>query len=436
MQTRFRNHDDIALSPARSAALAIASAGLDAIDTTAVMERSLQRDQHMVYVGDDSYDLSGFDNVYVIGIGKCALEAARYAETVLADVLTDGVVISVGGSSGDLNTLRYFEGTHPMPSEQNVEAAQAVIETLQATTERDVVICLISGGGSTLLCLPEEGSTCIEEEAMISTLYEKGAPIQEINTLRKHTSLARGGHLAAYAYPATVTSLIFSDIPGGDITHVASGPTIKDETTVADADHILEKYDLLNTCQLDHCGLVETPKEEKYFDRVANYCVVSNIDALEAMKRMAQEYGLSACICSSCLTGEARDVGQEVVQEAVTSTAYGARLYGGETTVTVHGDGKGGRNQELALAALEHITSDTLIMTLASDGRDNSDAAGAIADPITRDHASDHEVSIDDHLARNDSYTFFQKTGDALHTGRTGANVADLLIALRTDMIE
>ena len=436
MTYRINNRDKLTTNAPRRAALDIAEAGLAAIDTANVMERVLEGDGDRLTLAGEAYDLSRVNDLYVVGIGKCAAEAGKVLEKKLGGMITDGAVLGVGDHSTDFSALTYFEGTHPMPSERNVEASRTILELLGNTGENDLVIFVISGGGSTLLCLPEEGDTCFTEETVLDTLFQEGAPIQKINTIRKHMSRARGGRLAKEAYPARVVSLIFSDIPGGDIEYVASGPTIRDTSTVEDADRILADYDILRTCKFDHCGLMETPKDEIYFEQVRNICVVSNEDALAAMKEQAHAYSIPACICTSCLEGEARTVGRTVLDELRSDAETGIRLYGGETTVTITGDGVGGRNQECALSALTDIRDNELVLTIASDGRDNTDYAGAIADSITYAHAKQLGLDPEDYLARNDSYHFFEQTGDAVITGRTGSNVSDLLIAICTDMLQ
>src|SRR3989344_3659137 len=431
--SRIKNFDEIAISPARRAALEIAEAALDAVDTRKTVKENIRFENGKLYIKNLSYSLEKTKKIAVVGIGKCAMEAASELENILGDHLYGGIVLDVYESyKCTLQKIECFIGTHPLPSEKNIEATRKIVELLNALGEEDLVIFIISGGGSTLLCLPKGKAGCFDEKLIVVELMRRGANISEINTIRKHLSLARGGYLAKYAYPAQVISLIFSDVPGNDIEFVASGPTVKDTTTVVDADAILVKYGILKACGLAHCGLIETPKEDKYFERVQNILFVSNKSALEAMAAKAHELGYVPTICTDCLTGEAREVGVKVATELRTSSPKSVRLYGGETTVTIKGQGKGGRNQELALGALSAIQAEELIMAFASDGRDNTDASGAICDTIIKEEAARLGLAPNVFLQNNDSYTFFKQTGGHLITGYTGSNVSDLLIALKS----
>ena len=310
------------------------------------------------------------------------------------------------------------------------------MEFLSGRAESDLVIMLISGGGSTLLCLPPPAMTCFDEGVLFAELTAKGAPIQDINTVRKHLSRARGGALAAIAYPAEVVSLIVSDVPGNDLSSIASGPTVLDSSTVADAQAILEAYGVAVSA---HIAFIETPKEQKYFDRVANILFITNQDALSAMLDEAKRHGYAAEIVDKQFAGEARDVGRAVIEKLHTSPSRTALLYAGESTVSLSSGGlapqkpvgEGGRNQELALAVLEYLNPDELILPFASDGHDNTDHAGVIADADTLAHAKEKNLSVTDYLDTHRSYDFFTATNDALITGYIGSNVSDLLIALK-----
>jgi glycerate-2-kinase len=288
---------------------------------------------------------------------------------------------------------------------------------------------LISGGGSTLLCLHDAPMTCLDESTLFGELTEKGATIQDINVVRKHISLARGGALAKAAYPAEVLSLIVSDVPENDIEFIASGPTVMDSSTVEDARALIAKYGVAIPA---HTAFIETPKEQKYFERVTNVLFLTNQDALIAMKDEAEKRGYAATIVDDHFDGEARDTSRIVVEKLHDAPAKSALLYAGESTVTLSPDaGAGGRNQEMALAALGDIRPDELILPFASDGHDNTDFAGAIADETTRAHALAKNVSVEEYLNAHRSYDFFTATGDALQTGYTGSNVSDLILALK-----
>lgn len=429
---KILNAEKLAVNQARRAVLAMAEAGLQAVDTRAATRASIKFEDNRLRVNDQTYSLVGTKRIFLVGVGKCAIEAAAALEEILGPKLFDGIVLGIDdGETSKLKKIKVLLGTHPMPTEKNVAATKAIVAMLDSLTEEDLVIIIVSGGGSTLLCLPEAGASCVEEGLVLKQLFRAGADIRDINTIRKHLSLARGGYLAKYAYPAQVISLIFSDVPGNDIEFIASGPTVKDMTTVQDAKNILAKYGII-TLNGSGRGLIETPKEDKYFQGVQNILLVSNNLALRAMADKAQEFGYAPAICTDHLTGEAREVGIRVLAELKTAAPKSVRLYGGETTVTIKGQGQGGRSQELALVALHSIEPGEVIMAFASDGRDNTDAAGAICDTMIKEQAAKLGLDPNAFLQNNDSYTFFEKTGGHIITGYTGSNVSDLLIALKS----
>ena len=418
-------------TPLRKAVLRIAEAGLLAIDTKTVIENNVKVEGDSVVVGGVPFKTNGKGKVYLVGVGKCSSEAALTIEKILGDKLADGIVLDVREPETIGTKVKYYGGTHPFPSEKNVEVAKEIAEFLKKLGGDDFVIFIISGGGSTLLCLPSEGNTCIEEEVILKQLFAVGATIQEINTIRKHISHARGGGLAKYAYPARSVALIFSDVPGNDLSSIASGPTVKDKTTVEDAAKILAKYKILESCKLTGCGLVETPKEEKYFEKVTNFLAVSNILALEAMKTEAKKLGFEPKIVTDRIEGESREVGEQVIETLHKEPKKTCLLYGGETTVTVDKKGRGGRQGELTLSALRFVEEGELLVAVASDGRDNCEYAGALADTLGRKKAEELKLDIKEHLANHDPAPFFEQTGDYLMTGPTGSNVSDLLIVVK-----
>jgi glycerate-2-kinase len=280
-----------------------------------------------------------------------------------------------------------------------------------------------------LLYLPEDKGSK-EELPIMKTLMDVGATIQEINTIRKHMSLARGGYLAKYAYPARGVALIFSDVPTDNLNFIASGPTIKDQTTVKEAEEVLDKYKVLKTCGIEKCGLIETPKEDKYFVNMRNILIASNSTALEAMRVEAEKLGYATEVRTNRLAGEARDVAKMLLDNLKTAPHKTVYLYGGETTVTVKHDGKGGRNLELALSALRTVQEGQMVLPFDSDGHDNTDYAGAICDTIAGKKAQDLNIDLEQYLSENRSYEFWGKIGDYLMTGETGSNVSDLIITI------
>ncbi|MDO8504727.1 MAG: DUF4147 domain-containing protein [Candidatus Liptonbacteria bacterium] len=426
---KIKNFDSLAVTPLRRAALIIAEAGLEAIDTEKVVRGQVRIEGDTLHIGGEIASLKDIGRIVVITVGKCALDAAVVLEKVLGDRLTRGVALYIG-SYTKLEKIVGIKGTHPFPSEDNVRGATTIVESLGGLSENDLVIFVISGGGSTLLCLPDKGGYA-EEGMILKTLTKEGVTIQEVNVVRKHISLARGGYLAKYAYPARVVSLIFSDVPGDGIQFVASGPTVKDTTTISDAEAILAKYNVLKQCGLEKCGLAETPKEDKYFEKVRNIVAVSNKEALDAMAAKALELGFASSIRDYSLSGEAEAVGLRIAGELNKEAPKTALFYGGETTVTVSGRGRGGRNLELVFSALDQVGEGGLVMSIASDGRDNGEFAGAISDILTKQAVLDKRVDRDAVLKENNEYPTFEEIGHYLVTGDTGSNVSDLIIAIK-----
>jgi len=419
----------------RERLLKIAEAGLQAIDTEKTVSEKVNLHGNELEIGDKVFNLEKMKRIFVAGVGKCSLEAARALEKILESRITDGVVIDI--HKGKLERIKTFSGTHPFPTEENISATKELIKLLEKSGESDLVIFLISGGGSTLLCQPKE-HTCASEAELVKHLFSEGATIKEINTVRKHISLARGGNLAKYAYPSKVVSLIFSDVPGDDLSFVASGPTVPDTTTVRDAEKVLDKYGAWERCGISKKGLVETPKESKIFKRVSNILFISNKTAIKAMAREAKKMGFIPSIQNLSLRGEASKVGEEITKKLHRFSKNTVLLYGGETTVALRQDkvlreraGKGGRNQELVLSALRFIGDGEVLAALASDGEDNTDAAGAICDKMTREKTEKRGLKPEEHLKRHSSYDFFAALGDQILTGPTGSNVSDLIIALK-----
>lgn len=426
-ERKIKNFDVLAVNESRRKALTILEAGLEAIDTTQAIKSSISLKGNLLKIQETVFALNDFKRLLFVGVGKCALEAGGAIEDILVEKLTGGIVLDV--HQGRLKKIKTFGGTHPLPSEENEKATKAIINLFQGVTEKDLVLFVVSGGASTLLCQPQN-MTCFEEGKIFDYLTHRGATIKEINTVRKHLSLARGGYLAKYAYPAQVVSLIFSDVIGNDLEFIASGPTVKDTTTVNDAEAVIRRFQVARAIGFDVRSLIETPKEDKYFEKVNNILLVSNQTALQAMIQKSEALGFSSSrICTDRLAGEARAVGETIVRELDNSPDNAVLLYGGETTVVISGSGRGGRNQELALSALRFFTDNELVIAVDSDGLDNGPHAGAICDKITKEKA--RGLDPNGFLAKNDSYDFFEKIGDYVMTGDTGSNVADIILAMK-----
>ncbi len=431
-----KNTKQLSRTPERAVALALLEAGLTAIATKEVIDRAItiERD-HIVCTGCDNKKImiahESYKRLFVVAIGKCSIDASLSLERIFGKNIHKGIAVDVRDEPAGLHTIALRVGTHPYPSTQNIEYSKEIISLLEETNEDDLVLFIISGGASTLLCHPEN-HTCEDERVVVEELFKAGATIQELNTVRKHLSLVRGGNLAKAAYPARSLSLIFSDVVGDELSCIASGPTLRDTTTKEDAARIFEKYNLQEACNVAYVNLVDTPKEEKYFEKAEHLLVVSNTVLLRAMAARAHELGYTAEICTHCLYGEARDVGKAIAERLHSTKPKHILLFGGESTVTINGTGSGGRNQELALAALMHIRDGETILACATDGKDNSPVAGAIADTLAKDTAVHAGVSIAAMLEDNNSYTAYKQIGDYVDTGYTGSNTADVVIAIKS----
>lgn len=419
---RIKNFNQLATTPLRRAGLQILSAGLEAILTDRVLARMARLRGEILEIGDRTFDLNRFKNVYLIGFGKVACDAAFALEKTLGPRLTGGRILDIKDAPHAHPNVVVFKGTHPKPSEENVRATGEILEFAKQFTKDDLVLVVVSGGGSALLCWPRD--ECDEGQRLYEDFMRVGGAIQELNLARRHLSTLKGGGLAKVLYPAAVVGLIFCDIPGGECGAVASGPTYYDASTAEDAQKVLEKY------ALSGYMLKETPKERKYFERVVNIPVISNDDALKAMSEEAKRLEFRARILGNALY----DPIEKVAQKLAAAPEKNEAVFGGgePRLIVTNRDGqRGGRNTQLALEALSHLKDDQLIISCASDGLDNTDAAGAIADARTRERAIALTLDAERYRATLDSYTFFRKTGDLLFTGQTGANVADLMVSLR-----
>ena len=411
----IKNYTELSTSKTRKAALQIINAGIEAVLTKQSILKQVRVYDNTLVIQGNKWDLSKYDNIYVIGAGKASGDMAQAIEGILGKKITEGIVIDT--QKKPLSKIKLFKGTHPLPSKKNIEATNKIIKLLQSATERDIVICLISGGGSVLMDSPR-----ISLKKLISVnekLLKSSATIDEINTIRKHISKIKGGQLAEIASPAKVISLIVSDVMGNELGVIASGPTIMDKTKVSDAEKIRKKY------HLPELAFVETPK--KSFPNVKNILLITNVIAAEAMRVKAEELGYNSKILTTKLKGEAREIGKKLAGKIKPGTVVIAT---GETTVKVFGKGKGGRNQELVLGASDYIKKGA-VASCSSDGVDFiSEAAGAIADEQTKHKAQKLKLNAKIFLEKNDSYNFLKHTNSIIKTGKTGTNVGDLILIL------
>lgn len=423
---KITNFNQLAHTPLRTQALHIVEAGLLAVDTKRVIKKQvvLKNNKQVLEISGKQYILPDYKRVITVGFGKCAFDAVAALQEVLGEVISCGFVLDV--KEGSLpGGIVCHAGSHPYPTQANVRATHELVQMLATANEKDLIICVVSGGGSSLLCSPYE-LTCEEETSLIAALTVKGASMSEINTVRKHTSKVKGGNLAALCYPATVVGLLFSDVPGADSSVVASGPTMFDTSSVHDAQAVLQRYNVLTDLGWDSVRLHETPKEKKFFEKVTNTVLVSAQFALDAMSSKAKELGWKV-EQQPLFSGEAREVAQKIVSAAEPGLCLVAA---GESVVTAQGPGLGGRNQELALAALSLLDKGQVLVACASDGSDNTDAAGALVDAQVLLEAKRVLVDPVDALEQNDSYHFFESAGGHVFTGNTGSNVADLVVLL------
>ncbi|HAS80658.1 MAG: Glycerate 2-kinase [Candidatus Nomurabacteria bacterium GW2011_GWE1_32_28] len=416
----IKNFDELAITPNRKIVLEIMEAGYAAVSTEKVIDSSIFIVGNVLTIKGKEFNLSKFKNIKIVGFGKSSCEAALSLEKILGDRINEGVVIGLEKVVSE--NIETFAGTHPRPSEMNIEAGKKIYELVEQANEDDLIIVLVSGGGSALLCYPE--NEYIQGAKLYDSFLESGKTISQINTVRKHISLLKGGGLAKVAYPATVVGLIFSDVPGDAFGDVASGPTYKDMTSINDAKQIIFNNNL------GDFDLVETTKEDKYFEKVYNFVLVSNKIAVEAMARKAQEFDLKINIASTDLY----DVIDRALEKIfILEKDNSIVLAAGEPSIQVKNKGgKGGRNLHMGLSVIKKklIDENSVFVSFASDGMDNSNVAGAIIDKNTIEKIERLGLNIDDYLERFDSYPVFEKSGDAIMTGPTGANVSDLMILL------
>lgn len=420
----IKNKDLLSETPLRDRALRILNAGLEAIDTKKIIQNTVKLKNNYLFVKDQSYDLSHYRQIYLVGFGKDSFVACSEIKSILAEKLNAGIVLSLKAEK--IEGLETYQCTHPNTSQANVAATNKVIELIKSTTEEDLILIVISGGGSAMLTSPYKISW--EEKAKVAEgLMKSGANIEELNIVRKHLSQIKGGRFSQLAYPSTIVSLIFSDVIGNDLSIIASGPTTLDHSTIEDAKKILAKYSILEKVSLPNLELIESPKDIKFFQKTRNFLIMDNSFATAAMEEEARALGYSTRIFANNLHGLAKEVGSELLTQARRGEAL---IAAGETTVQVKGNGVGGRSQELVLGNLTKIKENQVLLSAGSDGHDHSDHAGAIGDTNTLKKASDKKLDPEDYLNNSDSFHFFQQVGDGIETGLLESNVADLMLVI------
>lgn len=434
----------------RRHAVEILGAAVAAADPAAALRRLVRLEGDRLVVSGEAYDLRA-SRIFVVGAGKASARMAGALEAILGDRLERGVVVTKYGHVEPLRRVEVVEAGHPLPDAAGLEGARRVAAVASAAVAEDLVIVLISGGGSALLPMPAEGLTLEEKIATTDLLLRSGAAIAEVNTVRKHLSQVKGGGLARLAAPARVVTLILSDVLGNPLDAIASGPTVPDPTTFADALAVVDRFGLRSRLpaavrhHLERGAAGEMPDTPKPGDAVfarTQTVVVGDIGlAAAAAVERASALGYHVRMCGTDVEGEARAVGARF--GAMVREAHGGReapsvrpsclVMGGETTVTVTGKGRGGRNQELALAAAMAIAGlpQTLVVAFGTDGTDGpTDAAGAVADGTTLARAAARGLDPSAALAGNDTYPFFDALDDLIVTGPTNTNVNDLWVGL------
>ena len=439
---KITNKEELSRTSRRKDALEILEEGLKAADPKSSVKEALRNLKD---------ELNKARRIVVIGFGKASIKMAEGCEEELSDKIYDGAIIAPKGiEDKKLKIIKVFEGTHPIPSEVNVESAKKLISVCSNLTSEDLVICLISGGGSSLLTFPANDISLEEKKLTTDVLLKSGADIREINTIRKHISKVKGGQLLNFLKPAKVVSLILSDVVGDPIEYIASGPTSPDSSTFKDALSIIKKYNLVNKLPKSvveriekgvRGEILETPKPgDEIFNNVKNIIVSNNMKSLVAMEKKASSLGYNTIILTSYAQGESREVGKFLCAVIKHISSYdipikkpACVILGGETTVTVKGNGKGGRNQELVLSIVLNCkdVKNFVFASIGSDGIDGyTDAAGAIADNFSLEDAVNSGLKPEEFLENNDSYNFFKQTRDLIFTGPTGTNVNDFTVAL------
>ena len=431
----------ISRHPRGDTVLRILSAAINAVEPGNAVRNFVRRDRNILSVDGRDYALNEFRSIYILGVGKAAPAMTRALAGLLGDKTLSGLVISKHNDTPPSGSIEQLQGGHPIPDVRSLRAGQKTINLLKRVNEGDLLICLISGGGSALMTAPLPGIGLDEIKTLTTALLRCGARIDEINTIRRHVDRLKGGGVARMAAPARTVSLILSDVVGNPLEAIASGITAPDPSTREEALGIISRYGLENIVSPQILRALreapETPKPgEKLFARVQNVLVGSNLIAAQSALEQATREGFSTFLMRTDLQGEAREIGKTLSQDLrhILQTGQPAArpfcmVAGGETTVTVRGNGKGGRNQELALAAVPELAnlSNVMLVTLATDGEDGpTDAAGAVVTAETLERGQKLGLFPQAFLDNNDAYRYFNSLDDLLKPGPSGTNVNDL----------
>lgn len=433
----------------------IMAAAINAVDPYRIITQYVRMSQGLLNIGDETILLSEVDRIFLIGFGKASAPMAKAlldilpVEVEIAEIVTKSEKFQQ--DTGYKQKLKVHLGGHPIPTEDSVKATRAILGNFKALTPNDLVLLAISGGGSALFTDPIPGITLDDLRATTDVLLKSGADIQEINTIRKHLDHIKGGRLAALLQPGQVHAFILSDVIGDRLDMIASGPTVPDPTTFTDAVKIIDQYNLNNAIPKNiikalsqgQAGEIEETLKLVDFQNmsVKNHLVGTNIKAAEAAKKKSETLGFNSLILSLHLVGHTCYVAETLssIIQTTLDTDHPIRkpaclILGGETTVEVQGDGKGGRNQDLVLHMVKKINGKpgVLFISLATDGEDGpTDAAGAASDAkIYRGGSVLLGMSIDTYIDTNNAYNYFKDLGGLIKTGSTGTNVNDLILIL------
>jgi len=432
----------------------IYKAALSEVDAESLIKKNVAVRDEKLIIQEKSFDLRRFDNIFLVAIGKAAPFMVKGLRDVLGDRIKEGIALYLPQNKIILENITSLPASHPLPDERSLQAAQRILSLAQRLSKKDLLFVLISGGGSAQISFPADGVSLEEKRLITDRLLKAGADITELNTVRKHLSRIKGGRLAQEASPATIISLVISDVRGNDLENIASGPTHWDSSMYEDAFQVLKKYNLWDSAPASIKAVIddgilnriqETVKREApIFKQIHNFIIGDNLGALRSAQREAEKLGFRGLILTSSDHGEARDAAKYYVSlflNLLQSEEAAARplclLAGGELTVTVKGNGEGGRNQEFVLAALIEMKKSLqeerkwLILSLGTDGIDGpTDAAGAWITPSILKIIQELSLDPIEYLDNNDSYNFFKKADRLILTGPTHTNVMDLRLFL------
>ncbi len=428
---------------------ALIQSSLDAADPAKAIKQSIIRKNHQLFVNNIQYDLSQYQRIVCVGAGKASALMAQTLERILGRYLEGGMIIVKDGYGTPTQHVQIVEANHPLPDARGVRATKQILKYVRSLTKQDLLIVLLSGGSSSLLCAPAPGLTLTDKHRTTNMLMRAGANIHELNTVRKHLSAIKGGQLVQ-ATSAKILTVIMSDVMGDDLATIGSGPTVPDPTTFQEANAILEQYEILGRVpekvrthfeQGTKGHIPETWKSKRrHSPRSQSIILANNHTAVEGIAKEAKRWGLRIHLLDSPLQGEAKDLGTILGAMAKDIREFGnpvrppaCLIAGGEPTVTVTGKGKGGRAQECVLAAAQELSglTNVVVAGFGTDGTDGpTEVAGAMVDGNTVQRARENGLSIENMLERHDSFTFFKQVGGHIITGPTHTNVNDIYLII------